>query len=246
VIPTFQQRLVAREKPSQPVVMLQRWSDLLFLHWKWDIAELQKKLPKGLFVDTFDGEAWLGIVPFMMEKLRPRFLPAIPGLSWFRELNVRTYVYDEKGNPGVWFFSLDCDQAFAVFIAQQLFHLPYENAKMDFTKNSGQLISYECHRKNQTEVARYRYQLNDEKLLPEIGSLDFFLLERYRLFSEKNQQIYSGRVYHEPYQTCEVSLQQWSGDPFIWDGFNSPNRSPDHIAASHCVDVSVYPLMKNR
>ena len=113
-MPTAAQRLAARERPQGFPVMRQRWSGLLFLHWPVEISLIQKRLPPGLHVDTFDGQAWLGVVPFFMQRVRPIGLPPVPWLSWFLELNVRTYVHDDAGNPGVWFFSLDCDQPVAV------------------------------------------------------------------------------------------------------------------------------------
>ncbi len=128
--PTAADRLLLRERPAAPVVMHQRWRALLFAHWRIDPDAIQKTLPVGLHVDTCDGSAWLGVVPFFMDAVRPAFLPALPWLSWFQELNVRTYVHDEKGVPGVWFYSLDCNQPLAVAIARTLFHLNYRHAAM--------------------------------------------------------------------------------------------------------------------
>ena len=90
--PTLQQRLTAREQPQSPVVMKQDWTHLLFLHWEVAPETIQAKLPPGLTVDTYEGKPFLGVVPFFMEKIRPSFCPCVPGLSWFQELNLRTYV----------------------------------------------------------------------------------------------------------------------------------------------------------
>jgi uncharacterized protein len=94
------------ERQQHPVVGRQRWSDLLFLHWRVSAAAVQATLPAGLFVDTYHDQAYVGIVPFFMERVRPVYLPPVPWLSWFLELNVRTYVRDASGTPGVWFYSL--------------------------------------------------------------------------------------------------------------------------------------------
>ena len=118
--------------------MRQCWSGLLFLHWPVDPAMIQSRLPDGLFVDTYDNKAWLGVVPFFMDRVRPVMLPPVPGLSWFLELNVRTYVHDAQGRPGVWFFSLDCNQPLAVEIARRFFHLPYEHAAMKAARRGDQ------------------------------------------------------------------------------------------------------------
>ena len=128
--PTMAQREAMRRRPKRGPVMYQRWYDLLFLHWAWDAAEIQATLPAGLTVDTFDGQAWLGVVPFAMSGVRPRGLPAVGGLSAFLELNLRTYVHAADGTPGVWFYSLDCEQRLAVMIARTLFGLPYRHARM--------------------------------------------------------------------------------------------------------------------
>jgi len=127
--PTASQRLAACERPSVQPVMFQQWRDLLFLHWEYPAEAIQATLPAGLFVDTFAGKAYLGVVPFFMQKIRPRFLPAVPGISDFMELNLRTYVHDRAGVPGVWFYSLDANQWLAVQVARNFFHLPYEYAK---------------------------------------------------------------------------------------------------------------------
>ena len=128
--PDESQRLAACARPTGRPVMYQQWSDLLFLHWEYSAAVIQATLPEGLFVDTFGGKAYLGVVPFFMRNIRPRFLPAVPGISDFMEMNLRTYVHNRAGIPGVWFYSLDANQWLAVKIARRFFHLPYEHAEM--------------------------------------------------------------------------------------------------------------------
>ena len=140
-------RLAVRRRPLARPVMFQQWRDLLFLHWEFSVAEIQRTLPEGLFVDTFEGKAYLGVVPFFMQNIRPRFLPAVPGLSNFMEMNLRTYVHDRAGVPGVWFYSLDANQPLAVAIARRLFHLPYEHATMKSSRSPQGLIRYESQRR---------------------------------------------------------------------------------------------------
>ncbi len=115
--------------PAGPWVMAQRWHDLLFAHWPVPAAEVRVLVPAGVEIDTFDGVAWLGVVPFRMSDVRLRGTPALPWLSFFPELNVRTYVVRD-GKPGVWFFSLDAGNIAAVAIARRWFHLPYFHASM--------------------------------------------------------------------------------------------------------------------
>jgi uncharacterized protein len=100
------------------------WRDLLFMHWPIGVDGLRSLVPPALSIDTFEGSAWLGVVPFDMTGVRPHFLPAVPGLSHFPEINLRTYVTAE-GRPGIWFFSLDAHSRVAVRLARATFHLPY-------------------------------------------------------------------------------------------------------------------------
>ncbi len=119
-----------RTRPDASPVMYQSWRDLLFLHWEWDADDIQRSLPSGLRVDRHDGRCYLGVVPFKMRRVRPRFVPPMPGVSDFLELNFRTYAYDASGTPGVWFYSLDANQRLAVAVARRFFHLPYHWARM--------------------------------------------------------------------------------------------------------------------
>lgn len=223
--------------------MRQRWAGLLFLHWPVDPAIIQSRLPDGLFVDTFDGEAWLGVVPFFMEQVRPVMLPPIPRLSWFLELNVRTYVHDAAGNPGVWFFSLDCNQPIAVEIARHLFHLPYEHASMQSVWR-GNEIDYRCRRKTQfARPAAYRYQTPASTAPAEQGTLEWFLVERYRLFSSKKDgSVHSGRVHHPPYQIAPAVCHEWSAEPLRQNGFDRPKNAPPSMLVAAAVDVLIFPL----
>jgi uncharacterized protein YqjF (DUF2071 family) len=257
--PTLDQRLALRERPTGPVVMRQRWSDLLFLHWKVDPDMLRPRLPAGLHLDLHQGEAWLGIVPFFMQRVRPTLLPPVPGLSWFLELNVRTYVHNDQGIPGVWFFSLDCDQALAVEIARRFFHLPYEHAKMSAQRrppahaNSGAptakptaprpWIHYTCRRETQGTTATYRYQAGSAGQAAEPGTLEFFLAERYLLYSaDPRGHIFCGRVHHAPYQLSSAQCPEWSTAPATWSGLHLPETPPDSTLVSAPVDVRIHPL----
>ncbi len=223
--------------------MRQRWAGLLFLHWPFDPAVIQARLPEGLFVDTHEGQAWLGVVPFFMEKVRPVMLPPIPRLSWFLELNLRTYVHDAAGNPGVWFFSLDCNQPIAVEIARHLFHLPYEHASMQSVWR-GNEINYHCQRKTPfARPAAYRYQTPTSAAPAEEGSLEWFLVERYLLFStNRNGCLHSGRVHHTPYQIAPAVCPEWSTEPLRLNGFDSPQCPPPSMLVAEPVDVLVFPL----
>ncbi|MFT6178333.1 MAG: hypothetical protein ACJAQT_002627 [Akkermansiaceae bacterium] len=235
--PTTKDRLTPRERPTRSPVMFQTWSDLLFLHWEIDPAEIKKRIPDRLSVDLHEGKTYLGLVPFFMRKIRPRFLPSVPWLSHFLELNVRAYVHDEKGRPGVWFFSLDCNQPIAVEVARRFFHLPYQHARM-----SSDGTNYLCQRKGKEESAAFEYPTMSALTVAEPGSLEFFLLERYLLFSESRKgQIYCGQVHHDPYPFCKVEVPKISTAPMMWENFKIEG-TPISSLASPGVDVSIYPL----
>jgi len=243
--PSPAQRLAACQRPPGFPVMRQRWAGLLFLHWPVDPALIAARLPLGLHVDTCDGRAWLGVVPFFMERVRPVGLPPVPRLSWFHELNVRTYVYDEQGNPGVWFFSLDCDQPLAVEIARRAFHLPYEHAAMRSVK-SGNRIEYHSRRKSSgAEDAAFEYETPSTTQAAQPGSLEWFLVERYLLFSSNpSGDLFCGRVHHTPYQIAPAACNRWSTEPLRLDGFPEPADAPPSMLVAAPVDVRIFPLRR--
>lgn len=219
--------LRARVRPTRPAVMRQRWDDLFFLHWEYAAAAIQARLPSGLTVDTFEGKAYLGVVGFRMNAVRPFGLPALPWLSYFNELNVRTYVRDASGEPGVWFFSLDCDRAPAVVIARAGFGLPYEHAEMSF----GPGLAQSCRRQGEQETARYAWSAVSSPQFAAPGSLEFHLAERYSFFSVRRGRLVRGQVHHSPYQLSPADTTAWSDLPLRWDGFDVGGRAPDF---SHC------------
>ena len=145
--------------PAGPWIMAQTWHDLLFAHWRIDAALLRPLIPAPLEIDTFQNEAWIGVVPFRMSGVRLRATPALPALSAFPELNVRTYV-TYGGKPGVWFFSLDAANAIAVSVARAWFHLPYFNARMRCESRNGwiEYTSERTHRGAASAKLRARYR----------------------------------------------------------------------------------------
>lgn len=204
-------RLSIRSRPEGQPLMHQAWGKLLFMHWRIDAQLLRPLIPSGLEIDTFDGSAWIGIVPFTMWDIRafPPYVPAVPGLRAMHELNVRTYVH-LNGTPGVWFFSLDCDNAAAVFGARTFYYLPYFNADLDLAQTEN-TIDYSSTRTDEpAAMFRAQWHIGPELPTEEPGSLEFFLTERYCLFSEKDGQLYRSRIFHEPWplQTATVESHE--------------------------------------
>lgn len=227
----------------------QRWNDLLFLHWEVDAALVQASLPAGLSVDTYDGKAYMGIVPFCMERVRPAFLPPLPWLSWFLELNVRTYVRDAHGTPGVWFYSLDCNQPVGVMLAQTFFHLPYRHARMAASR-SDESIRYRCQRRGNAAPAwdfAWGLPSASSPYAPaSANTLSEFLVERYVLYSADQQgTLYKGRVSHAPYQIAEPTLLEHTTAPAALAGF-ALSGPPVSVLAARAVDVHIHPLVRQR
>lgn len=243
-VPRLEQRLAVRERPAAAAIGRQRWNHLLFVHWRVDPQRVQETLPPGLTVDTFAGAAYVGAVPFAMERVRPVGLPPVPGLSWFLELNVRTYVYDENGQPGVWFYSLDCSQPIAVALARRFFHLPYFHARMAARKREGTL-GYTCQRRvSGAPRCRYEWTPDDDGTPAAAGSLDFFLLERYVLFAVDGAgRLLHGRVHHAPYRIHQPVLSECSAEPLRQAGF-AVEGEPDSVRGAGPVDVALFPLRR--
>lgn len=240
--PDLDERIAITQRPGgRTAVMYQSWVNLLFLHWEVDPAIIQQTLPPGLYVDTHEGKAWLAVVPFFMQGLRPRFCPAIPGLSNFLELNLRTYVYDRHGKPGVWFYSLDADQRIAVMIARTVFKLPYIHARMQSQIGPDNWIQLLATRPGHGTQS-FRYRNADPLGTAPPGSLEFFLVERYSLFAynTKSKTLLRGRIHHTPYQLARPEVSEYSTQLFPMNGFADPGRPPDHALACEQVDVTVY------
>jgi uncharacterized protein YqjF (DUF2071 family) len=202
-----------------------------------------------LTVDTFEGNAYIGVVPFFMRDVRPLFCPRLPGISDFLELNVRTYAYDEQGAPGVWFYSLDANQRLAVRAARRFFCLPYFDSKMHAEKiGSTAEIRYLSHRRGTDEALSscFQYCPRGTTRLAQPGTLEFFLIERYVLFAQPaNRSLpWSGRVHHEPYPLLDVEVTEWDDATFELDGLKRPGRTADHAVLSSGVNVEVFGLQK--
>jgi uncharacterized protein YqjF (DUF2071 family) len=187
--------------PQSSWVMKQCWHDLLFMHWPLPVEVLAPFIPKGLSLDTFNGTAWIGIVPFRMSDIHLKFCPPIPGTSAFPELNVRTYVTDGK-KPGVWFFSLDAANLLAVKIARSWYHLPYFHADMSISE-----VEKNFHYKSQRRVQgtlkpefSAEYRPVGESYLAQKGSFDYWLTERYCLYAAELGNLYRGEIHHAPWQ----------------------------------------------
>lgn len=191
------QALPARDRPW---VMRMSWRDLLFAHWPVRADALRPFIPKPLELDTFDGWAWIGIVPFLMSRVRPRLVPASLAME-FLELNVRTYV-TTPGRSGVWFFSLDATSRLAVRAARAWYGLPYFDATIDERTQDGvfSFSSSRTHRGSEAAELLVRYRPVGPEFASVPGSLDHWLTERYFLYgADRRGRPGYGEVHHRPW-----------------------------------------------
>ena len=187
--------------PTGPWRMTMTWHDLLFAHWPVDSEAIRGDLPPGLEVDTFDGRAWIGVVPFRMTGVRARRTPALPWLSAFPELNVRTYV-KAHDKPGVYFFSLDAGNPIAVWTARATYHLPYFQARMatGWLDDAIEYVSRRTHRGAAPASFSGRYRPIGSALHSTVGSMEHWLTERYCLYTaDRHGRICRGEIHHAPW-----------------------------------------------
>ena len=195
--------------PAGPWVMTQSWHDLLFAHWPVDAAKLRARIPERLEIDMFEGNAWLAVVPFRMTGVRLRGTPAVPWLSAFPELNVRTYVVCD-GKPGVWFFSPDAGNSLAVTIARAWFHLPYFRARMRCSEHNGwiEYVSRRNHSGAAPATLQVRYRPIAPAFLPQRGTLEHFLTERYCLYAlDGSHRLIRGELHHHPWALQQAEAE---------------------------------------
>jgi uncharacterized protein len=208
-----------------------------------------------LTLDTWEGEAWVGLVPFYMSRIRPWWSPPVPGVSWFCETNVRTYVHYKGRDPGVWFFSLDASSSLAVRVARWRWHLPYYRAGMSIERNKMR-IDYASHRlwpgtagagcRIAAEIGPLIGEGEPDREFPPgravPGTLEHFLIERYILYARlPSGGLLSGRVYHTPYPVREARLARC--DESLLAAVGIPHHEmPDHTAFSEYVAVDIFPL----
>lgn len=242
--PTLASRLEARSYPEHlAFLMKQTWKDLLFMHWEFDPSVIQSTLPSELYVDTYEDKAFISITPFFMVN------PTLPFTRNYRyfdliEVNVRTYVYDKNGVPGIWFYSLDINSFFAAVGGRAFSRLPYFLSVMSATKNENSMIDFKVQRPKDSKTCEFTYK-QGEKIAFSDDSLEFFLAERYVWFSKMNKPpILRGRVYHKPYVLSKASLIKYDTHLFQADGLTDPGRAPDYVHFSERVDADLFVPVK--
>jgi uncharacterized protein len=213
--------------------MVQRWHDLLFAHWRCAVTDVKPLIPPQLTVDTFDGSAWIGVIPFTMSGVRMRATLPVPTANAFPEINVRTYVTLD-GRPGVWFFSLDCASTLAVIGARAGAHLPYFRATMRVAKHAA-TVEYHSERWDMAggpAVFAATYEPTGDAFTPHPGTLDHFLTERYCLYSASGKRIWRGDIVHPNWDLQPATARIDRNSMIAAAGIRAPGHAPLlHFAA---------------
>jgi len=235
--------------PDKSWGMHQTWHDLLFAHWPVSEDQLRASIPPSLEIDTFDGTAWLGIVPFRMSGVRPRYLPSVPGLSTFPQINMRTYVTPRPPNPqqrGVFFFSLDAANAVAVSIARRFFSLPYYRAKMRLT-DTLQSIQYSSERTQKDTAPAYfmaEYTPVGGIKHAQPGTLEHWLTELYCLYTtDRRDRLIQREVHHIPWPLQTAECEIYANSLVESAGIDLPAVDP-LLHFSRRLDVVVWPMSR--
>jgi uncharacterized protein len=234
-------RLAPTRRPEGPAAAPHAWRELLFVHWEVPVERVRALVPPDLEVDTFEGRAFVGLVPFTMPRVT---VPWLPVTLAFHETNVRTYVHRAGRDPGVWFFSLDAASRLAVLGARALFHLPYHFARMRLERR-GDAVAYESQRRwpgPRPATLRATWTVGRALGSAAPGTLEHFLCERYVLYARRGERLHQGRVHHPPYPLHEARLDVLEDGLVRAAGFDV--GAPMSVLYSPGVDVEVFALSR--
>jgi uncharacterized protein len=232
-------RIAPTLRPDGRPAGTQKWRELLFLHWSFPLEVVRPLVPSSLELDTWQGRAWIGLVPFAMREIRSSWMPRRPSFD-FLETNVRTYVH-HRGEPGVYFMSLEASSWLAVRVARAVWRLPYFHATMQASRD-GETLAYDSVRRSgDAPYMRARWRLGPELGPSQLGTLEHFLLERYTLFSLRGERVRRGQVHHVPYPAQQATLE--SLDQTLVSAAGLPldkATPPETVHYASGVDVEVF------
>jgi len=204
--------------------MYQRWLRLTFLHWRYDPERIEPLIPPPLKLDTYDGAAWVGLVPFEIVELRPPLVPALPWISRFPETNVRTYVRGPDGQRGVWFFTLEAERLIAVLAARTFYHLPYRWAAMKVAQRDG-VVYYTSKRHRPFGHARTDIAVEPGTSVT-AGQLENFLTAQFRLYAVRGRRLYTAPIEHDPWPLQSAEVRRLEQDVIERLGLPTPEGRP--------------------
>lgn len=234
-------RITPTLRPAQPIVGYQRWRDLLFLHWPVPVEVLRPLIPEPLSIDTYEGVAYVGLVPFWMIGVRPSWAPERSAFR-FLETNVRTYTHLDGRDPSVYFFSLEAASRVAVAVARLQFGLPYFWAKMGIRRD-GRQIEYRSRRLLGGEArTRARFEPGEYLGPSATGTLEHFLIERYYLHVQRRGQLWRGQVHHSAYPVQRATLLGLRDELIGAAGLPQPTEPPPLVHYVRGVDVNIHGL----
>lgn len=231
--------------PHSPWIMKQVWHDLLFAHWPVPVDALRALVPECLEIDTFDDTAWIGVVPFTMNGVRPRGIPPLPYLSAFPELNVRTYVRNAD-RAGVFFFSLDAANLVAVHAARLSYLLPYYHARMTMQRRDEWYVYSSIRRHPAIPGAelKARYRAIGHPSAPMTGSREYWLTERYCLYTVSPRGVlYRCEIHHDPWPLQAAEAEFETNTMASASGITLPDFAP-LLHFSQIQEVFIWPLRR--
>lgn len=227
-------------RPIDRPVMLQGWHSLASLHWRYEPAVVQSLLPRGLTVDTCDGSAWVGLIPFHMRRIRAPGLPSLGGWSTFPETNVRTYVVGPDGQRAVWFFSLDVSPIIPALVARVTYGLPYCWSAMTITHPAPNVVEYSTHRRwpRGDPHSRTVVEIGGQIDSAELSELERFVTARWALASTFAGRLLWARVEHGPWPLHRARLIECDDSLVVAAGLPAPTGDP-LVLWSPGVDVRI-------
>ena len=227
---------------SKKHILNQSWQDISFMHWKVDKNLLSKNIPKGLILDLYEDEAYVGVIPFMMKNVRPRWAMSIPFVSNFPEFNIRTYVKAGK-TKGVFFLTLDAQSIITRIYATGVYHLPYRYSRGYVNRNS-KTFQWKSSRLWSDYSLEGYCESEGESGYAEKGSLEEFLLERYFLFvADRNHKIRKGFIHHNRWRFKKAKAKIVKNSFLESFSLGVKNVfSPDFCHASDGVEVKAWAL----
>ncbi len=235
-------RTSIRQPPGGWPIMYQTWDKLLFLHWPVEIQSLRRLIPAGLEIDPWQGTAWVGVTPFTISSARLPLSPAVPFLSASHELNVRTYVH-RNGVPGVWFLSLDASNALAVWGARIGYSLPYVRATMDLRCHDERIEFHSVRAEPGPVPAEFHasWRLGEQLPEAELDSQEFFLIERYCLYSSDGERLYRARIFHRPWPLRAAQVEHLDSSMVASHGLRVTDSKPLVHAQAAALKVQIWP-----
>ena len=219
--------------------MLQRWTSLTFLHWPYPPEQVRPLVPGGLKLELCEGRAWVGLTPFLLERLRPPFAPPVPWFSRSPETNVRTYVRGPDGRSGIWFFSLDIGRLPAVLVGRVGYSLPYMWSRVGF-ESHGDSRHYRGRSRWPAEARTYRITVEVQSPVKEreISNLDDFLTSRFLLYAQRGERMITVSAEHAPWPLWRARTVEVEQNLLQSAGLDAP-EGPPLVHFSPGVDVRI-------